>query len=314
MRCTLLYLSVAAFVRAQAPVNLQANFQALPACGQTCLTTAAAKVQQSSQLDFVTAVCRGAPLSAVLVDAGSCVALQCTNPADRASAGAALNDIAGQCSGSAPVSAVSGVAQPTAVVSASQAAPSPTTAAAVWAGCIMSSGAYISITHPLTASTINGGDDFEIRWTIAGTPDPSFAAREVTFEIDDASTPNNAIKAPSGDLVGANVTVGSLRATYRMPAGVPSGKTYTIKSLVQDGGWVKLCFSPLFAVQARPGVVDPVTSSGAKSSSAAAASSVPVATAAPSSTTTAAKSGSEKSYGLKASTIVGFVFAMVLSF
>ncbi|KAI8837702.1 hypothetical protein BJ741DRAFT_648471 [Chytriomyces cf. hyalinus JEL632] len=313
MLCPLLYFSIAAaVVHAQAPISLQVNFQALPACGQTCLTTAASKAQQASQLDFVTAVCRGAPLSAVLVETGSCVTTQCTNPADRASAGIALNNIAGQCSGSAPVSApVSAVAQPT--VSASQ-APVATTAAAVWTGCIMSSGAYISITHPLTASTINGGDDFEIRWTIAGTLDPSFAAREVTFEIDDASTPNNAVKAPSGDLIGANVTVGSLRATYKMPGGVPTGRTYTIKSLVQDGGWVKLCFSPLFAVQARPGVVDPVVSTAAKSSSTA-ASSVPVATAAPTTTTTtAAKSGSEKMYGIKASTIVCIVFAMVLSF
>ncbi|KAJ3263651.1 hypothetical protein HDU77_010298 [Chytriomyces hyalinus] len=314
MLCPLLYFSIAAVVvHAQAPISLQANFQALPACGQTCLTTAANKAQQASQLDFVTAVCRGAPLSAVLVETGSCVTLQCTNPADRASAGTALNNIAGQCSGSAPVSPVSAVSQPT--VSAASQAPVATTAAPVWAGCIMSSGAYISITHPLTGSTINGGDDFEIRWTIAGTPDPSFAARTVTFEIDDASTPDNAVKAPSGDLIGANVTVGSLRATYKMPAGVPTGKTYTVKSLVQDGGWVKLCFSPLFAVQARPGLVDPVVSTAAKTSSAAAASGAPVATAAPTTTTAAAeKSGSEKMYGLRASTIVGIVFAMVLSF
>ncbi|KAI8610360.1 hypothetical protein BC830DRAFT_1146205 [Chytriomyces sp. MP71] len=159
-------------------------------------------------------------------------------PAGNGTTGASVATTAGTAA-SATSAAVAGV--PTSAA---------TGAGAVWSGCKMASGAYLSIVTPYTGSSFAPGDKLDISWQMLGTQDPAFATLQVSFEIDDASNPNNAVAVPNGKLSFATQPLaGDLKASAVVPASIPNGKAYTVKSIITDGALgPKECFSPQFAI------------------------------------------------------------------
>ncbi|KAI8834422.1 hypothetical protein BJ741DRAFT_609951 [Chytriomyces cf. hyalinus JEL632] len=267
---------LAGFVHGQglASQNFDAGMAALPVCAQQCVTAA---VAGNAGSDLRSAVCLGAPQSQALQSATDCAILECVTQSDVTLARAGFNNLASACSvvlapsPSAPTGVEStiptGVIAPPAGISplagAVTAIPSTTSspstsatrsaAPAVWTGCIMTSGAYLIITHPLTGSAFSVADPMVIQWSLGGVPDPAFSTLSVSFEVADASNQNNVVKANNGDLsLASTLKVGDLKAETVVP-NVVSGKNYTLRSVITDPSGVKNCFSPQFSVAGKAG-------------------------------------------------------------
>ncbi|KAJ3225241.1 hypothetical protein HDU81_008051 [Chytriomyces hyalinus] len=232
-----------------------------------------------------------------------CAILECTTQSDVTLARAGFNNLASACSfvlapssnapttgvestvptgviappvGISPIAGVPAVASTTSITPPTSATRSA--APAVWTGCIMTSGAYLIITHPLTGSAFSVADPMVIQWSLGGVPDPVFSTLSVSFEVADASNQNNVVKANNGDLnLPSTLKVGDLKAETVVP-NVASGKNYTLRSVITDPSGVKNCFSPQFSVAGKGGAVSSASRSALAStlSSAAAAAGTQV--------------------------------------
>ncbi|KAJ3280956.1 hypothetical protein HDU79_011212 [Rhizoclosmatium sp. JEL0117] len=148
------------------------------------------------------------------------------------------------------------------------------------ATCVTSGGAWLYMISPYSNSTLTAGGQINIVWDKCGS-DPAFDAANITFEIADASNPNN-VQSVNGGQLSQPAAVSGLAATYTIPANFPAGNKYTIKSSYRDaklGGW-RNCFGNTFAIaSSTPVNTAPATttkSSGAVAGVAAAAAAAVV--------------------------------------
>ncbi|KAJ3006742.1 UNVERIFIED_CONTAM: hypothetical protein HDU68_003913, partial [Siphonaria sp. JEL0065] len=113
-------------------------------------------------------------------------------------------------------------------------------------GCTTSSGAAISIIDPQANSIISIGQPLKITWSVVGTPDASFNAAAITFEIANAANPSNVVAVSGGTLSFAQSPhVSDLSASTTVPR-IANGNLYTIRSTFKDGSVNRYCFSPTF--------------------------------------------------------------------
>ncbi|KAI9343224.1 hypothetical protein BDR26DRAFT_858747 [Obelidium mucronatum] len=102
------------------------------------------------------------------------------------------------------------------------------------ASCMTSGGSWLTIISPFANSNAVVGQDLTVTWGVCGN-DPSFLYGNVTFEIADATNPNNVQTISGGQIISSTpVSVGTV--TVKVPltlAATATGK-YTIKSSYRD--------------------------------------------------------------------------------
>ncbi|ORY35269.1 hypothetical protein BCR33DRAFT_722599 [Rhizoclosmatium globosum] len=177
------------------------------------------------------------------------------------------------------LAAVAAAQTSTTTVTAAVAAAS-TTAAAVVAptgsdGCSTSGGGRISIINPLQGSVATANQSLTITWSSNGA-DAAFQSSTIGFQIVDATNSANAQLV--AELVFPKpVNVADGTATAVIPASVPAGTAYGIRSTYKDTSKWSYCYSPKFTINAVPA---PAVVTTTKSSAAAAGVAAVVAAAA----------------------------------
>ncbi|KAJ3007500.1 UNVERIFIED_CONTAM: hypothetical protein HDU68_003476 [Siphonaria sp. JEL0065] len=146
------------------------------------------------------------------------------------------------------------------------------------ATCMTSGGSWLYMISPFANAAIVAGQPFDITWDVCG-PDATFLKSDISFEIADATNPNNVLSIAAGQLTfKTQPNVANLKATTNTPTTLVAGTKYTIKSSYHDvavNQW-KSCFGNTFTVTGPAGnssaTVVPTTKSKADKISFVAAS------------------------------------------
>ncbi|KAJ3025997.1 UNVERIFIED_CONTAM: hypothetical protein HDU68_006369 [Siphonaria sp. JEL0065] len=138
------------------------------------------------------------------------------------------------------------------------------------ATCLTSGGSWLYTISPFSGAVLVPDQPFDITWDACGN-DFAFLNANITFEIADATNPNNVQSISAGQLTfktQPNVT--NLKATATVPTGLLPGKNYTIKSSYHDiaaNKWTN-CFGNTFFVGSKTAATvsnATVTPTGSKS-------------------------------------------------
>ncbi|KAJ3006744.1 UNVERIFIED_CONTAM: hypothetical protein HDU68_003915 [Siphonaria sp. JEL0065] len=147
------------------------------------------------------------------------------------------------------------------------------------ATCLTSGGSWLYMISPFDKAAIVAGQPFDITWDVCG-PDATFLKSDISFEIADATNPNNVQSITAGQLTfKTQPNVANLKATANAPTTLVAGTKYTIKSSYHDvaaNQW-KSCFGNTFFITGgapagnSSATVVPTTKSGAETISIVAA-------------------------------------------
>ncbi|KAJ3071676.1 hypothetical protein HDU98_004965 [Podochytrium sp. JEL0797] len=123
---------------------------------------------------------------------------------------------------------------------------------------VTSGGSSISIIQPLTGAVLQVGQQLQITWALTGVLSSVFNNATLTFEIDNASNPNNvAVVAP---LTFAKAPlVGDLMASAQIPSTIAPGSAYSVRASYKDKTDFVFWYSPSFSIQGGAPVVTGAT-------------------------------------------------------